>query len=119
MILPATGAITLGGITLPDNLTLRGLRAPTVAVDQQRTKGGALIALVNRLSGGRSLELYGEYLPAHLDAVRAIEGTEVTLVHPRGTYAVMVTGQETEPWSERVNPAADDFEIGSIYLLER
>lgn len=119
MSLPQTGIITLGGITLPDDLVLRGLRAPSVAIDQQRTKAGALVALVNRLSGGRSLELHGAFLPAHLDALRAIEGNEVTLVHPRGTFAVMITGQQSEPWSEHVDEAADDFEFGSIFLLER
>jgi hypothetical protein len=119
MSLPATGTITLGGITLSDHLVLRGLRVPTVAVDQQRTKGGKLTALVNRLSGGRTLELEGIFTAAQLNAVRAIEGDEVTLVHPRGTFSVMVIGYDLDEVFERVDQQDDDYEQGSIILLER
>ncbi|MCB2217994.1 MAG: hypothetical protein KQH59_18180 [Desulfobulbaceae bacterium] len=118
--LPSTGVISLGGIALCDNLVLRGLRAARVVIDKQPTKGGKLIALANHLSGGRSLELYGHYTTAQADALQAIEGTDVPLVHPRGTFTVMIEGNDLVPLWDHLTTAADtDIEIGSIFLLER
>ncbi len=118
--LPATGLVALGGVTLCDNLVLRGLRAPQVAISQQRTKGGKLFALANRLDGGRALELYGHYTTGQADALQALEGVEITLVHPRGTFAVMIEGNDLEPlWGYLTTRNSNDIEIGTFFLLER
>lgn len=118
--MPSTGIVTLGGVTLCDNLVVRGLRAPMVAIDQQRTKAGGLVALVNRMSGGRALELYGHYTTAQADALQALEGTEIALVHPSLTATVMIDGNDLAPlWDHLTTRLSTDIEIGSFFLLER
>lgn len=118
--LPVTGIVSLGGIQLCDNLVLRGMRATRVALDQQRTKGGKLTALVNRLSGGRALDLYGHYTTAQADALQALEGQEITLVHPSLTVTVMIHDNDLVPlWDYLTTRDAADIEVGSFFLLER
>lgn len=119
MKLPISGIIKMGGISLCDNLLLRGLRAPRVAVDAQRTKGGVTIGLVNRLSGGRQLELYGEYTTALANQLQALEGQDIPLIHPKRNFTVMIIGNTLQLWRELTTADDDDIEEGSFILLER
>jgi len=120
MPLQCTGTVTLGGVVLSDDLLLRNLRAPRVQIEQQRTKGGINQTLVHQLDGGRRLELYGFFTTDQGDQVQALEGLDVTLVHPRGTFAhVLVEQVDIAAPLEHVERVGDDLEQGSIYILER
>lgn len=112
--------ITLGGLTLSDNLRLLGLRADPVAVDLQRSEGGVAHILTAPLQGGRALQLQGYFTSAQVDQIMAMAnaGDPVELVHPRGTYSVIITGSTLADWIEYVEPDPADFEEGTINLIE-
>lgn len=112
--------ISLGGISLSDNLLLKGLRGEPVAVDVQRSEGGVAQVLVAQMEGGRVLGLEGYFTAAQVDALMdmAMLRQPVTLVHPRGTFSVLITGSSLEDWIEYVEPDPDDFEVGTINLIE-
>lgn len=119
--------ITLGSLTLPNDIVLLGLdSAPGLAYSARRTIGGRMV--VQRgptLTGGRTLQLQSEYHLDHADvaAIKAIEaaGQVVTLSHPRGTFSVLVVAVELEPDQQFVDPTAtgaDPWYTGTITLQE-
>ena len=112
--------ITLGGLELSDNLLLRGLRSDPVAVDVQRSDAGVAQVLVAPMEGGRVLGLYGYFTAAQVDALMAMAAIRlpVQLVHPRGTFTVLITGSTLEEWWDNVQPDPNDIEQGTINLLE-
>lgn len=117
--------ITLGALTLSDHLYLDGLdQAPGVAIaEPMRTLGGeSVIQIGPALSGGRTLSLLSENHIQHSEVtnLKALEGTEVSLVHPRGTFTVIVTLVELEPDELLSNPDSAPvlFYSGSIQMIE-
>lgn len=112
--------ITLGGLQLSDNLLLKGLRAEPVAVDMQRSDEGVALVLVAPIEGGRLLTLDGYFTAAQVDSLMDMARLRqpVTLVHPRGTFSVLITGSSLEDWIEYVEPDPDDYEVGTINLIE-
>lgn len=112
--------ITLGGLQLSDNLLLKGLRGEPVAVDMQRSDEGVALVLVAPIEGGRLLTLDGYFTAAQVDSLMDMARLRkpVTLVHPRGTISVLITGSSLEDWIEYVEPDPDDYEVGTINLIE-
>jgi hypothetical protein len=120
-------ATTLGGVTLSDHLILLGIEsAPGVAWSARRTLGGRQVVQVGpRLVGGRELILQSEnhLTRANLLAVKALEvaGVPVALVHPRGTFSVLITAIDVEADFDFVNPdatGAAPWYSGTISLIE-
>jgi len=117
--------ITLGGISLGvaygDELVLRGLDAPAIALSSQRSEGGTLHILTAPLVGGRALELEGFITYAQRTAIEALiaAAAAVTLVHPRGTFSVLITATAFEDaLTEYTNPRTTEWLTGTISMLE-
>lgn len=113
--------ISLGGLVLNDNLLLRGLRSAPVAVDIQRSDEGVSQILIAPLEGGRALGLEGYFSAAQVDQIEAMSKglLPVTLIHPRGTFQVLITDlSELANWVDYVEPDPDDYETGTIQLIE-
>lgn len=117
--------ITLGSMSLSDHVILRGLDdAPQHAWSQRRLLSGRL--LVQRgsvFTGGRTLTLSGEncFTKADIEALRNMVTARATvsLVHPRGTYSVMITAVTPTPLYEYVDPEDDDIYSADITLIEQ
>ena len=116
--------VTLGGLTLSDNLVLDGLEnSPAIAMSARRTLGGRMISTFGpSLTGGRSLSLQSEnhLTLAQIISLKTFEasGAALTLSHPRGTFTVSITGIEVEPDSMVVNPDGSIWYSGVINLIE-
>lgn len=121
--------ITLGALTLDDNLQLRGLEArPLVTHTVSRTILGRTIVETMQAPAGHALELTadddgsavrGVFLRSDVDSILALRdsGAVVLLVHPRATLNVMVTGVDVDPVFDVNDPAADWWFTGSVQLL--
>jgi hypothetical protein len=108
-------------LVLSDNLLLRGLRSALVAVDIQRSDEGVAQILVAPLEGGRALGLEGYFTAAQVDQIETMaqSGLPVELIHPRGTFQVLITDlSELSNWVDYVEPDPDDYETGIIQLIE-
>ena len=88
--------VTLGDITLSDSIVLDGLEnSPVIAQSARRTLGGRMVLQVGAtLSGGRILTLSGDnhWTLGQASAIRDIAalGQNVSLVHHRGTFTVLI-----------------------------
>ena len=115
--------INLGGVALSDHLILDGLEnAPGIVVNQRRTITGKSVVQHAPLLGGRSLSLLSA---SHLTLqqvqdIKTIEnnGVAVTLVHPRGSFSVLVTGTELTQDEECVDIESDAWFSGTINMIE-
>lgn len=111
---------TLGPISLGDNMHLRGLPAPRVAVDMQRSDAGVAQILVAPIEeGGELLDLEGHITLETEAEVMALSaaGVPVELVHPLGTLSVLVLGVTMENWIDYVDPLPSDWRVGTINLM--
>jgi hypothetical protein len=118
-------SIQLGDLELSDHLILVGLDSSTMRATQiSRSIYG--VAIYNNgvaLMGGIELSLLSQnhIYYDQLQALRLLEetGEAVSLVHPRGTYRVRITGNDLAPDREVVDPFNDPdlWYSGSIYLL--
>lgn len=117
---------SLGGLTLSDNLYLDGLdKAPAVGMSSRRTLGGRIVNQIGpQLIGGRSLQLQSELHITHAQeqSIKSMEaiGQPVTLVCPRGSYTVFISGIDLTPDTQLANPdsATDLWYSGTINLIE-
>lgn len=124
--------IKLGNTILCDDLQLTGLEetkrvaattytslggeSSTIAVPLSTS--GRPLDLISRKSGDR---LYGFFTQAQLDSIKAIEetGLPATLIHPRGTFTVLVAGVENPQQVFEVNdPTPDRIYTAIIKLIE-
>ena len=116
--------ISIGGITLSDHLLLLGIEeAAGVAMSSRRTLGGRMVVDVGpSLTAGRLLSLRGEnhFTFSQISSIKSLEalGQAVSLVHPRGTFSVHITGVEVDQTIPYSTPAAADWYSGVINLLE-
>lgn len=119
--------ISLGSRTLSDHLILQGIEsAASVAYSARRTLGGRMVTQLGpTMSSGRELALQSENHLSFADvaAIKALAnlGQPVSLVHPRLTATVLITGVDVTADSNFVNPAAsgaDPWYSGTINLLE-
>lgn len=114
--------VTLGALTLSEDLVLDGLDAAPVRVNQRRTLAGRSVTQSAPMPGGRTLTLSGEHhwtydLAAAIRALSGI-GQPVTLNHHRATLQVLIVGIELEPFFTHANPSGSEWLSGSITLLE-
>jgi hypothetical protein len=117
--------VTLGALTLSDNLVLNGLEtAADLVVNQKRTLSGRSILQTAPISGGRTLTLSSER-HCSLTQVQAIKalaalGQPVSLVHHRGTFTVLITNTALEPDDSGLhsNPTSAEWYSGDITLIE-
>lgn len=113
--------ISLGGLQLSDNLRLLGLRMVPVKASSQVAEGGVAHVLTAPLVSGRNLKLTGFYTSAEVEAIMAMcDGQARDLVHPKGTFSVIIVGTDLADWIEYVDAGTnpDDFEEGYFELLE-
>lgn len=121
--------ITLGALSLNSNLFLDGvdsMRLTTVSIS--RTILGKTIIQYGPAPAGHELQLIssrnsnrlrGFFLQSEIDAMKVMETTveQVTLVHPRGTWQVIVNGINVEPVFKVNDHPANCRLTGSIQLL--
>jgi hypothetical protein len=117
--------VTLGALTLSDDLVLGGLEtAPDLVVNQKRTLSGRSILQTAPISGGRTLTLSSERhcTLAQVQAIKAMAALRqpVTLVHHRGSFTVLITATALEPDDGGLhsNPTAGEWYSGDITLIE-
>jgi hypothetical protein len=118
-------AVSLGAITLSDDLVLNGLEtAPDIVVSQKRTLAGRSIIQTAPISGGRTLTLSSErhFTLAQVQAVKSLAalGQPVTLVHHRGTFQVLITATTLDPDDSGLhsNPTSTEWYSGDLTLIE-
>lgn len=103
--------VSLGGYALSDHLVLDGLeKAPALAWSSRQTFGRTVIQLMP-IKGGTPVSLISEnhLTLAEVQAVNDLiaAGQDVTLVHHRGTFTVVVVGHELVPDTPVANPDED------------
>jgi len=122
--------VSLGGITLDDNLRLDGvLSQSSMAGNARPTMGGICIQTV-AMSGGKTLQLvatndgnsvYGPFTGAQLASLAALRdaGAPVALVHHLGTFQVWIPpdGISVEQVFDYADPGATDWYVGTITLI--
>jgi hypothetical protein len=121
-----TVTITLGGLSLSTSLYLDGLEnSPGLAMSTTPTLGGRMINTIGPvITGGRSLKLQSDNHITHAQmlSIKAMEmlGQKVTLVHPRGTFYVYISGINLTPDIQLSNSdsATDLWYSGTINLTE-
>lgn len=114
--------VSLGGVALSDHLVLDGLEAaPLVGYSVDITLGGQAVVQTDEMDAavGLELQLRGEnhFTLAQLQAVRALRGQTVSLVHHRGTMDVVVLNTEIEPTIDYADPAGTDWYSGVITMI--
>lgn len=125
--------VKLGQLTLDSNLQLEGLlEAPRVAVKTYRSLGGEssppitmplsdsgrLLRLVARQEGEK---VYGSFTAAQLEDINymAALAVPVSLVHPQGSFTVLVISAENPAQvMEVVDPLPEDLYTATINLIE-
>ena len=122
--------VSLGAITLDDNLRLDGvLSQSSLAGSARPTMGGACLQTLT-MSGGKTLQLvatmdgnsvYGSYTGAQLAILAAIRdaGSPVTLIHHLGTWTVWIPpdGISVEQVDDYADPGADSWYVGTLTLI--
>lgn len=114
--------VSLGGVILSDHLVLEGLETgPLVAYSIKTTLGGSAIVQSDDMDAdiGIKLRLQGEnhFTLQQIQDVRALRGQTVELIHPRGTYQVIVLKTPAEPAINYADPVADDWYGGEIIMI--
>jgi len=115
--------IILGGVTLSDHLILEGLEiAQGIVINQRRTITGRSVIQSAPLVGGRTLFLTSE---SHLtlqqvNDIKQLEnaGLPVSLVHPRGTFNVLISGMDITQDEQCVDLDVDAWFSGTINMIE-
>lgn len=86
--------VSLGGITLSDDLTL-DIKPSGVGYSQVRLIGGASVVQADGSTGGRTMVLNSamHMTKVQLEQIRTLQslGQAVALVHHRGSFDVLIT----------------------------
>ncbi len=121
--------ITLGGITLSDNMYLSGLEsAPRAAVSQKRTILGTSILTVSPLIGGRRFTIGSDSKGATrgiwcyhtIEAIKELEnqGVAVVLDYRGDIYEVVIVGTSFRPMILHEPEGPNKKFIGTISVIE-
>lgn len=125
-----TGAISLGGIQLDDNLILTGLETnPDIAFSVRDLLGGPNVIQIDSRDAGASLNLtaihdgtrrQGQFCKHQIDSLKVLSkaGSPVELVHPAGTFSVYILLFDINETDEREAPQPNKKFNGSIILQE-
>lgn len=113
---------TLHTIDLAPDLLLQGLESRAMlAYSVIHTLGGKAYVQSDGvdLEVGQPVTLQGEnqFTLAQLQAVQQLAGQEVTLIHHRGTFRVLVTAVPEEPTHGYADPEAEDWYSGAIEMI--
>lgn len=122
--------VSLGGITLDDNLRLDGVHTQAaIAGSARATMGGVHVQSI-AMSAGKTLQLIatmdgdtvkGFFLGSQVDALAALRdaGESVALVHHLGSWQVWIppTGISVEQVFDYADPTDDDWYVGIITLI--
>jgi len=122
--------VSLGAITLDDNLRLDGLHtSPGAAGSARATLGGVVIQTMPMI-GCKTLSLVatldgtavkGVFTQAQLDAMVALRdaGEPVALVHPlySGQVYLPTDGIDVSQVFDYADPSDDDWYVGTITLI--
>lgn len=116
-------SVTLGGVALSDHLVLEGLEnGARIATSTRRTLGGGSVTQMIGLTGGRTLTLQAEnhISLAEIEQVKGLEAAAqaVTLVHPRGTFSVVITGTDFATDHPLADTPSDELYSGTITMIE-
>lgn len=122
--------ITLGGVTIDDDMYLSGLESnKQVVVDQKRTVDGVSVTRIRPLPGGRALTLgsqnrggsiQGIWEWSTIESIKSLElqAQSVILDYRGVTYTVLITGTDFDPFLQfEVEGPTKKF-TGSVSLLE-
>lgn len=115
--------VSIGGIALSEHLILSGIEtAPDIVVNPRRLMGGELDIQTDPISGGRELSLSGDnhFTLAQITAIKVLagQGQAVELVHPRGTFNILIKGTPVEPSRAFSDPVGEDMYSGEITGIE-
>jgi len=123
--------ISLGGIALNDNLLLTDPSdSPQVAMSVRQTFGVPVVQKMAR-SAGKTLVLSslmegnsvrgGVFTQMQKEQIAAVRdaGNVVTLVHPRGTFTVVipVDGVQLVPMWKKLSPGPDEAHTGTVTMI--
>jgi hypothetical protein len=123
-------AITLGGVTINDNMYLDGIeKAQLTQVEQLRTVDGNSIVRVKATPGGRTLTLgtqnrggatQGIWFSQVIDQVKSLEALAqpVVLDYRGDTYNVLIVETDFVPFLQYEPEGSCKKFTGSITLLE-
>jgi len=122
--------ITLGGVTVSDDMYLSGLESNSqVAVEQQRTIDGVSVARVKANPGGRILTLGSQNRSGALQGfwewsvisqIKSLElAAQSVILNYRGTqYTVYITSTNFEPFLQFEIESSTKKFTGTVSLLE-
>ena len=123
-------AVSLGGVTLDDNLRLDGdLTGAALAASARPTMGGVCVQTMPVMAGrvltltatreGNSMR--GSFTRAQLQALGALRdaGSPVTLQHHLGTWQVWIPpdGIQAESVFDHADPDAGEWYSGTVTLI--
>lgn len=112
---------SLGGIELSEELVLT-IQGSGVGYSQRRLIGGASVVQADGSSGGRIMTLSGEnhWTKGQADQIEAMQaqGLPVELLHPLGTYTVLIATSQLQPTKNFHDPIDSDWYTGSITMIE-
>jgi len=122
--------VTLGGITLSDDLRINGLKnQPQVAGSEQMTLGGRMVFTSCPVTGGRTITLesfrsgdsvYGYFTGTQIDQIAALRDlqTTIALVHHLGTFQVKIKAINVEDVAGVADPSSTSEYTGTITMIE-
>ncbi len=122
--------VSLGGISLDDNLYLDGiLNDSDFAMSVRPTLGGGVVVQIGAHEGGRELalvatqdgdEINGHFTLNQLQQIKVLAkaAQPVPLVHHGATYTVLIGPKpDVTPVMGHVDPAGEDLYIGTISMI--
>lgn len=122
--------VSLGGITLDDNLRLDGVHTQAAMAGSARATMGSVWVQRIAMSAGKTLQLIatmdgdtvkGYFTGAQIAALAALRdaGESVALVHHLGSWQVWIppTGISVEQVFDFADPDDDSWYIGTITLI--
>jgi hypothetical protein len=122
--------VSLGGITLSDDLRLTGTKnQPRIAGNVRITLGGRAVAQGTPIASGRQLVLeavrdgdaiLGYFTGTQVDQICTLRDnmTTAALVHHLGTFQVIVTAVDVDDLKGVADPAAAAEYFGTITMIE-
>lgn len=122
-------SITLGGVTISDNMYLDGINnAALISAQQYRSIDGLSLVLSKKQSGGRTITLgsvvdssvMGIWCQSVVDAVKLLEGDNSVLVldYHGDTYNVLITGMEFTQLFKFEPVTSNKKYTGTITMIE-
>jgi len=122
--------VSLGGITLSEDLELNGvINNPNVLAQINQTLGGNIVIDGLTMFSGKELVLgstssansfSGFFIKEQVDQLAVFRDTLQTLelIHHLGVFSVIITEIELQVVNERVDPDSSTWYIGTVTMIE-